>query len=139
MEEVFREIAGYIALLLEATSALIIAYGAIKAIFRLLLPKYDKPETLVWRKTVFLHFGAWLILGLEFELAADIVRSAIAPSWESIGKLAAIAAIRTFLNYFLEKDVEKYAVYAHATETFSGDEHAAKRECDCRLIIAEKE
>lgn len=126
MEEVFREIAGYIALFLEAGSALIIAYGAIKAIFRLLRPKYDKAETLVWRKTVFLHFGAWLILGLEFELAADIVRSAIAPSWQSIGKLAAIAAIRTFLNYFLEKDVEKYAESAKATETFPADEHAAR-------------
>jgi uncharacterized membrane protein len=122
MEEVFREVAGYIALALEVTSALIIAYGAIKAIFRLLMPKHDKTESLVWRKTIFLHFGAWLILGLEFELAADIVRSAIAPSWESIGKLAAIAAIRTFLNYFLEKDVEKYAEPVRAAEAASTDE-----------------
>ena len=109
MEEMFREFAGYIALAMEVVSALIIAYGAIKAIYRLLVPKHEKTETIVWKKTVFLHFGAWLILGLEFELAGDIIRSAIAPSWESIGKLAAIAAIRTFLNYFLEKDVEKYA------------------------------
>ena len=109
MEEMFREFAGYIALAMEVVSALIIAYGAIKAIYRLLVPKHEKTETIVWKKTVFLHFGAWLILGLEFELAGDIIRSAIAPSWESIGKLAVIAAIRTFLNYFLEKDVEKYA------------------------------
>jgi uncharacterized membrane protein len=126
MEEVFREVAGYIALFLEVTSALIIAYGAIKAIYRLLMPKHDKTEALVWRKTIFLHFGAWLILGLEFELAADIVRSAIAPSWESIGKLAAIAAIRTFLNYFLEKDVEKYAESVRAAETVSTDERAVE-------------
>jgi uncharacterized membrane protein len=122
MEEVFREVAGYIALGLEVVSALIISYGAIKAIVRLLMPKHDKTETLVWRRTIFLHFGAWLILGLEFELAADIVRSAIAPSWQSIGKLAAIAAIRTFLNYFLEKDVEKYAESVRAAETVSTDE-----------------
>jgi uncharacterized membrane protein len=121
MEEVFREVAGYIALVLEAASALIIAYGAIKAILRLLIPKHDKTaESLVWRKTVFLHFGAWLILGLEFELAADIVRSAIAPTWQSIGKLAAIAAIRTFLNYFLEKDVEKYSESVHAADAKVG-------------------
>jgi uncharacterized membrane protein len=49
----------------------------------------------------------WLLLGLEFELAADIVRSAIAPTWTDIGQLASIAAIRTFLNYFLESDIEK--------------------------------
>jgi sulfatase modifying factor 1 len=43
---------------------------------------------------------------LEFELAADIVRSVIAPTWQEIGELGAIAVIRTFLNYFLEKDLE---------------------------------
>jgi uncharacterized membrane protein len=45
------------------------------------------------------------MLGLEFELAADIIRSAISPSWTDVGQLAIIAAIRTFLNYFLEKDI----------------------------------
>jgi uncharacterized membrane protein len=107
MEEIFKEIAGYIALALEVVSAIVITYGAVKAILRLLMPRHYKLETAVWKKTTFLHLGTWLILGLEFELAADIIRSAIAPSWESIGKLAAIAAIRTFLNYFLERDVEK--------------------------------
>lgn len=42
------------------------------------------------------------MLGLEFELAADVVRTAIAPSWTDIGQLAAIGAIRTFLNYLKE-------------------------------------
>lgn len=109
MEETFKEIAGYLALVLEVVSAIVIAFGAIKAILRLLMPGRFKLDDHVWKKSTFLHFGTWLILGLEFELAADIIRSAIAPSWESIGKLGAIAAIRTFLNYFLEKDVEKYA------------------------------
>jgi uncharacterized membrane protein len=51
----------------------------------------------------------WLLLSLEFELGADIIRTAISPTWEQIGQLASIAVIRTFLNYFLEKDIEKYA------------------------------
>ena len=46
-------------------------------------------------------------LGLEFELAADIIGTVVSPTWRDIGELAAIAAIRTFLNYFLEKDVER--------------------------------
>jgi uncharacterized membrane protein len=50
-----------------------------------------------------------LILGLEYELAADVIRSAISPTWNEIGQLAAIAVIRTFLNYFLERDVEEFA------------------------------
>ena len=49
----------------------------------------------------------WLLLGLEFELAADIIGSIVSPSWKDIGELGAIAAIRTFLNYFLEKDLER--------------------------------
>jgi uncharacterized membrane protein len=55
------------------------------------------------------RFGMWLILGLEFMLAADIARTAISPTWQQTGQLAAIALIRTFLNYFLERDIEKYA------------------------------
>ena len=49
----------------------------------------------------------WLLLGLEFELAADIIGTVVSPTLQDIGELAAIAAIRTFLNYFLEKDVER--------------------------------
>ena len=56
----------------------------------------------MWRR-----YGMWLVLGLEFELAADIIASVIAPTWMDIAKLGAIAVIRTFLNYFLEQDLEK--------------------------------
>jgi len=56
-------------------------------------------------RTPWLRFGRWLVVGLTFMLAADIVGTSIAPSWEEIGRLAAIAAIRTFLNYFLERDL----------------------------------
>ena len=52
-----------------------------------------------------MRFATWLMLGLELELAADIIRSVVAPTWQDIGKLAAIAAIRTLLNYFLGRDV----------------------------------
>ena len=49
-------------------------------------------------------YSRWLIAGLTFQLAADIIETSAAPSWTDIGQLAAIAAIRTFLNYFLERD-----------------------------------
>ena len=63
--------------------------------------------------------GVWLLLGLEFELAADIVRSVISPTWVEIGQLAAIAVIRTFLNYFLEKVCR--------AKTRSGDTNVSQR------------
>jgi uncharacterized membrane protein len=50
----------------------------------------------------------WIVLALEFALAADIVRTAIAPTWDDIGRLGAIALIRTALNYFLERDMEEF-------------------------------
>jgi uncharacterized membrane protein len=54
---------------------------------------------------IFIRYARWLVAGLTFQLAADIIESAIAPSWEEIGQLAAIAVIRTFLNFFLERDL----------------------------------
>ncbi len=107
MEEFFKRIAGHIAFGVEVIAALIIAYGAAEAVIGLLRPARFRP--LGGKKLVWHRFGMWLILGLEFMLAADIVRTAISPAWEQIGQLAVIAVIRTFLNYFLEKDIEKYA------------------------------
>ncbi|MBC7543431.1 MAG: DUF1622 domain-containing protein [Candidatus Sericytochromatia bacterium] len=52
-----------------------------------------------------LLLGRWLSLALEFELAADILRTAATPSWNEIAQLAAIIVIRTVLNFFLERDV----------------------------------
>ncbi len=49
--------------------------------------------------------GRFLIVALEFQLAGDIVGTAVSPSWEDIAQLAAIALIRTFLNYFLNREI----------------------------------
>lgn len=54
-----------------------------------------------------LTFGQWLALALEFQLGADIVNTTFAPSFEALGKLAIIAVIRTFLNYFLSKELKE--------------------------------
>jgi uncharacterized membrane protein len=106
MEAMIRILCDYIALSVEAAAALVITCGTIEAIIRL-APTLIARGPHGRRREVWQRFGIWLLLGLEFELAADIVRTAIAPTWTDIGQLAAIAAIRTFLNYFLESDIEK--------------------------------
>lgn len=53
-----------------------------------------------------LNFGLWLALALEFQLGADILNTTIAPTQETLIRLAVIAIIRTFLNYFLNKEIE---------------------------------
>lgn len=110
MEELFKETASRIALGVELAAVLLIAYGAVEALVTLFIPRHRRETNQIFhkRRQIFLRFGVWLLLGLEFELAADIVRSAISPSWSDIGQLGAIAAIRTVLNYFLEKDLKEF-------------------------------
>jgi len=110
MEELFKAVAGQIALALETVAVVIIAAGAFQALCSTVtaaLPRGARP--IGRKKSVWLHFGMWLLLGLEFELGADIIRTAISPTWAEIGQLGSIAVIRTFLNFFLERDLEKYA------------------------------
>ena len=85
---------------------LLIACGAAQAFLTTIQHVLRGVTPAGWRHDVFVRFGVWLLLGLQFALAADIVRSVTAPTWSDIGKLGAIALIRTFLNYFLEKDIE---------------------------------
>jgi uncharacterized membrane protein len=58
------------------------------------------------RRRIWLQYARWLVAALTFQLAADIIESAIATDWDSLGHLAAMAVVRTFLDYFLERDME---------------------------------
>ena len=59
------------------------------------------------KELVRLRLGRWLAVALEFELAADVLRTAVAPTWNEIGQLAAIVVLRTLLNFFLQKEIDK--------------------------------
>lgn len=107
MEEILKYLADHVALAVETTAVLLAAFGAGQALFRTLAGLAMRTPQGQSFKHIWTAFGRWLLLALQFTLAADIVRSAIAPSWEQIGQLAAIAAIRTFLSYFLERDLEE--------------------------------
>jgi uncharacterized membrane protein len=106
MEATLSTITGCAAVGVEAAAVLLIAYGAADAFVKVAGHILGGRSPAGWRKEVFVRFGVWLLLGLQFELAADVLHSIIAPTWNQIGQLGAIAAIRTFLNYFLEKDIE---------------------------------
>jgi uncharacterized membrane protein len=95
------------ALIIDGMALAIISFGAIEAfvsvvgiVLRPSAPNFD-------RRRIWLQLARWLVAGLTFQLAADIVETAIAPTWDEIGRLAAIAVIRTFLNFFLDRDVEQ--------------------------------
>lgn len=105
LEAQFNLIASYIALAIECGAVFVVAFGALQAIAALLKAIANGQATGSEGRQIWLRFATWILLGLEFALAADILRTAVAPTWDDISKLAVIATIRTMLNYFLAKDI----------------------------------
>jgi len=93
-------------LAIGGVAILFVAWGSIEAAVGCMALVARRQTGHGARKVVWRRFGVWLLLGLEFELAADIIETVISPEWMDIAKLGAIAVIRTFLNYFLEKDLD---------------------------------
>ena len=102
-EASLRDMVDLMVRLIEACGAVVIMIGAIVAIakFVIALGRRDINQF----SSVRLSLARFLVLGLEFQLAADVLRTAISPSFDEIGKLAAIATIRTVLNYFLNREI----------------------------------
>lgn len=114
MEELFAQAATAGGRVVEAMAVLVVVYGAAEAFVQLLSVALKPSTGHGRRKTIWRRFGTWLLLGLEFTLAADIITSVVSPSWADIGQLGAVAVIRTFLNYFLERDLDE-AIETEAT------------------------
>ncbi len=93
----------------ELAAAVVIAVAATEATIKAALLFVNRRSPPSAKTEVRLTLGRWLGVALEFELAADILRTAVAPTWNEIGQLAAIAALRTALNYFLGEEIEKEA------------------------------
>ena len=114
MEETFKALTVWLASGTEAAAALVIALATIEAVVRALvlfvpgLPRHVGPrEPQDAKEEVRLKLGRWLAVALEFTVAADILRTAVAPTWDDIGKLAAVVVLRTVLNYFLQQEIDK--------------------------------
>ncbi|MCI4065899.1 DUF1622 domain-containing protein [Micromonospora sp. R77] len=88
----------------EIAGALIIFVGAVWAALRFVVVGLRQRSAALFTP-IRLSLGRFLTLGLEFQLAADILRTAVSPTFAQIGQLAAIATIRTALNYFLRREI----------------------------------
>ena len=106
MEEVLKIIAMYVALALEAVAIVVIVVGAVEAVIGIFGTMIRGHVSNADKRAVWLEFARWLVAGLTFQLAADIVQTTVAPTWDEIGRVAAIAAIRTFLTFFLDRDID---------------------------------
>jgi uncharacterized membrane protein len=106
MREWLELVTEYAILIIDWMALLIVIYAAIEAFIQAARLVVLKQETLDAR-LVWLRFSRLLVAALTFQLAADIIETSISADWESLGRIAVVALIRTFLNYFLEKDVRE--------------------------------
>lgn len=108
IEEWAKTFAHYLSNIMEIVAAMVIAVSLLRFIigYGRRVFSADTSET---NRRLRVAFGSTLAIALELLLAADILETAIAPTWDDIGKLAAIAAIRTTLNYFLERELREIA------------------------------
>ncbi|HVF57339.1 MAG TPA: DUF1622 domain-containing protein [Pyrinomonadaceae bacterium] len=95
----------WLKLLVETIGALIIGLGICTAAYQFV--RALVPPQIESYNRIRLTLARYLALALEFQLGADILSTAIAPSWDQIGKLGAIAVIRTGLNYFLTREMQE--------------------------------
>ncbi len=104
MEEVLADVVGVLVTVVEACGAAVILVGAVWAFARFVWVGVRRGGTAAF-VPVRLTLGRFLALGLEIQLAGDVLRTAVAPSFRELGQLAAVAAIRTALNYFLSREI----------------------------------
>lgn len=105
VEQTVQSAVEWLRLLIETLGALVIAVGiviAVGGLLRHMAVRRGEDFT-----TIRLAFARYLALALELQLGADILSTAIAPTWDRIGKLAAIAVIRTALNFFLSREMKE--------------------------------
>jgi uncharacterized membrane protein len=122
-EQDLRDVIDVAVRIVEAAGAVVIFVGAAIAFGRFVFVAFRR-EGMAPFAPVRLDLGRFLALGLEFQLAADILRTAVAPSFTELGQLAAIAAIRTALNFFLGREIKEQR------DLVKLDQAAAKRRLD---------
>jgi uncharacterized membrane protein len=104
MEETLNEILDYVIYGVEALGVIVILLSAVRTAIRYVI-NYFAPED-VDIPTLRLALGQSMVMALEFQVAADILKTALTPSWNDIILLAALIGLRTLLNYLLEQELE---------------------------------
>lgn len=115
MSEVLTLLTRNAVLAIDAMALLVIVIGTLEAFVsgvKALITSSTGHE----RRDIWLRYARWLVAGLTFQLAADIIETSITTDWESVARLGIIALIRTMLNYFLERDLADVRERQRASE-----------------------
>jgi uncharacterized membrane protein len=106
MREWLTTVSEPVIVLIDGLALLVILVGTIQVAVKVAGASFKPLGDQLARKE-WLRYARWLVAGLTLQLAADIIETSITTDWQTIGRVGAIAVIRTFLNYFLERDVEQ--------------------------------
>jgi uncharacterized membrane protein len=106
MREWLIVITEFAVLAIDALALIVIVWGTLQAAVGV-VQEMIQPKAGHARREIWLRYARWLVAGLTFQLAADIIETSITEDWLGIARVAAIAVIRTFLNYFLERDLNE--------------------------------
>lgn len=98
---------GYLAAAAEISAAIVIGGAVLRGIAAFVIQLFSPAQLLDATETIRLQLGRVLALGLEFTVASDILRTAVAPTRQDILNLGAIVLLRTLLNYFLEREIRQ--------------------------------
>jgi uncharacterized membrane protein len=104
MEKLAKHITLTVSHAVEMLAAIIIGAAVLQVLWNY-GQTFTKFSRSISKESVRVQFGSSVAVALELMLGADVLATAVAPSWNDIGKLAAIAVIRTALNYFLEREL----------------------------------
>ncbi|MFA5156712.1 MAG: DUF1622 domain-containing protein [Candidatus Omnitrophota bacterium] len=106
--EMFHDLINAVSFALNIIGALVIIWGVIISLMEFFQSAAaEKGDCLKCNEIIRLKLGSYLVLGLEFFIAGDIIKTIITPTWQSLGMLGVIVVIRTILSYFLTKDLRK--------------------------------
>jgi uncharacterized membrane protein len=106
MEELLHASAQLLSRLFEAATLVLLALGALMAVRNLVAGALARRPANEVALEVWQGLSRWTMVGLEFLLASDLVSTVVSPSWDELGRLATVAAIRTLLGFFLGRDLE---------------------------------
>ena len=109
MQSLLHVVAGYVALALQAVAIVIVAFGSARALVNIVRGAFASQLGAAEQRAEWLDYARWLVAALTFQLAADIVATSFAPTWDELGRLVVVAVVRTFLSYFLDREMEHAA------------------------------
>ena len=108
MEQGLRVVIGYLVILVEACGALVVVAGVARSIVEYVRTFLSHDQSTL--TSLRLRLGQNMVMGLEFLVAADILRTSLTPTWNEMLLLAALISLRTILNYFVERELRALGV-----------------------------